>query len=201
MTPFDEIERDLDWREAELAVLRLFLANEDITEREKRVLFRAAWALLYAHYEGFCKFALTVYFDALKNSGERCENFAPKTQAFALTEKLKAIRKLPPVDFISAMCGFEADVLAEPVSFPEVDTDSNLSPKVLERLLEDAGLELESLSSHNRSLFTLVNRRNKIAHGEREIIPEFEYYLQFEAAAKDVMNELALAIDEKLSSL
>lgn len=200
MTPFDEIERDLDWREAELAVLRLFLANEDITEREKRVLFRAAWTLLYAHYEGFCKFALTVYFDALKSSGRRCENFGPKTQAFALTEKLKAIRNLPPVDFISAMRSFEANVLAEPVSFPEVETDSNLSPKTLKRLLEDADIELESLSSHNRSLFTLVSRRNKIAHGEREIIPEFEYYLQFEVAAKEVMNELALAIDAKLSS-
>lgn len=201
MTPFDEIERDLDWREAELAVLRLFLANEDITEREKRVLFRAAWALLYAHFEGFCKFALTVYFDALKNSGERCDNFAPKTQAFALSERLKAIRNLPPVDFISAMRCFEANVLAEPISFPEVDTESNLSPKILERLLEDADLELKSLPLHNRSLFTLVSRRNKIAHGEREIIPEFEYYLQFEVAAKDVMNELALVIDEKLSSL
>lgn len=199
MTPFEQIERDLDWREAELAVLRIFLANDGITEREKRVLFRAAWALLYAHYEGFCKFALTVYFDALKASGEKCENFAPKTQAFALTEKLKTIRNLPPVDFISAMRGFEAEVLAEPVSFPEVDTDSNLSPKVLKRLLEDANIELESLSSHNRSLHTLVNRRNKIAHGEREIIPEFEYYLQFEEAAKEVMNELALVIDEKTS--
>ncbi|WP_156933711.1 MAE_28990/MAE_18760 family HEPN-like nuclease [Paracoccus sp. J39] len=201
MTHFDEIEHDLDWREAELAVLRLFLANEDITEREKRVLFRAAWALLYAHYEGFCKFALTVYFDALKNSGKRCENFPPKTQAFALTEKLKAIRNLPPVNFIAAMRGFEVDVLAEPASFPEVDTDSNLSPKVLKRLLEDADLELESLSSHNRSIFTLVNRRNKIAHGEREFIHELDYYLQFEAAAKDLMTELALRIDEKLSAL
>ena len=71
MSPFDEIERDLDWREAELAILRLFLANKEITEREKRVLFRAAWALLYAHYEGFCKFALTVYFDALRRSPVR----------------------------------------------------------------------------------------------------------------------------------
>ena len=201
MTPFEEIERDLDWREAELAVLRIFLANEDITEREKRVLFRAAWSLLYAHYEGFCKFALTVYFDALKASGTGCENFAPKTQAFALSDKLKAIRNLPPVDLISAMRGFEAEVLAEPLSFPEVDTDSNLFPNVLKRLLEDADLELESLFLHNRSLYTLVNRRNKIAHGEREIIPEFEYYRQFEEAAKDVMNELALAIDEKISTL
>lgn len=201
MTPFDEIERDLDWREAELAVLRILLANDDITDREKRVLFRAAWALLYAHYEGFCKFALTVYFDALKASGKKCESFSPKTQAFALTEKLKSIRNLPPIDFISAMCRFEAEVLAEPISFPEVDTDSNLSPKILKGLLEDANLELVSLSSHSRSLHTLVSRRNKIAHGERDIIPEFSYYLQFEEAAKEVMNELALVIDERIATL
>lgn len=200
MTPFDEIERDLDWREAELAVLRIFLANEDITDREKRVLFRAAWALLYAHYEGFCKFALTVYFDALQSARKKCEEFAPDTQAFALTDKLKEIRQLPSIDFITAMREFEDDVLAAPISSPDVDTESNLWPTTLSRLLKDADLELETLSSHNRSLFTLVSRRNKIAHGERDIIPEYDYYTQFEDAAKVIMYELALSIDRKLSS-
>lgn len=201
MTPFDEIERDLDWREAELAVLRIFLANENITEREKRVLFRAAWALLYAHYEGFCKFALTVYFDALQSSGRNCDEFELKTQIFALTDKVKEIRQLPAMEFITAIQEFEADVLSKPITFPEVDTESNLWPKTLNRLLEDANLELESLASHNRALYTLVSRRNKIAHGERDIIPEYDYYIQFEEAAKEVMNELALIIDERTSSL
>lgn len=200
MTPFEEIERDLSWREAELAMLRILLSNNSITEREKLVLFRAAWALLYAHYEGFCKFSLTVYFDALKNSGAKCGDFSPKTQAFALTDKLKEVRNLPPVDLLSTMVGFAANDLQQTVEFPDVDTESNLWPRTLARLLEDADLEVETLPLHNRAIATLVNRRNKIAHGEREIIPEFNYYISFEDAVKTIMYDLALAIDGKLSS-
>ena len=200
MTPLEEIERDLGWRESELAMLRVLLANESITEREKLVLFRAAWALLYAHYEGFCKFALTVYFDALKSSGAKCSDLSSKTQAFALTEKLKEIRNLPPIDLLSAMLEFKSENLEQPVSFPEVDTESNLWPKTLSRLLEDADLEVNSLRLHNRALATLVNRRNKIAHGEKEIIPEFDYYISFEDAVKLIMYDLAIAIDEKISA-
>lgn len=199
MTPFEEIERDLAWREAELAMLRILLANESITEREKLVLFRAGWALLYAHYEGFCKFALTVYFDTLQNTGAKCGEFSSKTQAFALADKLKELRKLPPLDFLSAMRSFEGDTLDKPVSFPEVDTESNLWPKTLAGLLESADLEVESLQAHNRALATLVSRRNKIAHGEREFIPEFDYYIGYEDAVKVIMYDLALAIDQKIS--
>lgn len=60
------------------------------------------------------------------------------------------------------------------------------------------GMALPSLTSGGRAIATLVSRRNKIAHGERDIIPEFDYYLKFEEAAKSVMYELALAVDEKL---
>ncbi len=53
MTAINQLEDDLAWREAELAVLRVILANRELTKLQKEVLFRAAWALLYAHYEGF----------------------------------------------------------------------------------------------------------------------------------------------------
>lgn len=199
MTPFEEIERDLGWREAELAALRVMLANEDLTEGQKLVLFRASWALLYAHYEGFCKFALTIYFNALESSGARCSEFNSKTQAFALTNELKEMRSLPPADFLSAMRGFEDNILNKPITFPEVDTESNLRPRTLIRLLENADLEIESLPAHNYALDTLVNRRNKISHGEKDIIPEFEYYIGYEEAVIEIMIDLALAIDQKIT--
>lgn len=199
MSAIKEIERDLAWREAELAVLRLLLANKEITEREKLVLFRAAWALLYAHYEGFCKFALTVYYDNLRNSGVSCKHLAPRTQVFALSDRLKVMRNLSPIDLVYSIVNFQADVMEKSVSFPDVDTASNLWPQTLGELLEDADIKLGSLSAHNRALATLVSRRNKIAHGERDIIPEYDYYVGFEDAVKLVMYELALEIDQKLS--
>lgn len=198
MTPIEEIERDLVWREAELASLRVMLANEGLTKGQKLALFRASWALLYAHYEGFCKFALTIYFNALEASGAKCSEFNPKTQAFALTKELKEIRNLPAAEFLSAVRGFEDDILDKPITFPEVDTESNLRPRTLIRLLENADLEIESLLAHNHALDTLVNRRNKISHGERDIISEFDYYIGYESAVQDIMIGLALAIDQKI---
>lgn len=199
MTPIQEIEQDLDWREAEMASLRILLADTGLSEKTKRVLFRAAWALLYAHFEGFCKLTLTIYYDALKECGKTCRDLAPTTQAFALTDTLREIRKLPSSDFISQILNFETDVMSNPANFPEVDTRSNLWPNVLEQLLNDADIELPSLASNKRAISTLVNRRNKISHGERELIPEFTYYLSFEEAAKSVMYDLALAVDAKLA--
>ncbi len=200
MTPFQEIEHDLEWREAEMAVLRILLAADNLPSRTKTVLFRAAWSLLYAHYEGFCKFALTVYFDTLQSGGNLCSDLPAKTQAYALKASLKAMRSLPPLDFIEKIRSFEVDVLSSSVTFPDVDTESNLWPATLQRLLGDADIDIPSLQSHNRAISTLVNRRNKIAHGERDIIPEFSYYKTYESAVLTIMMDLALAIDEKMSS-
>ncbi|NEU34061.1 hypothetical protein GN156_25745, partial [bacterium LRH843] len=96
------------------------------------------------------------------------------------TEKLKTMRNLPPLEFLSELLSFEQNSMNSSASFPDVDTEANLWPRILERLLEEADLEIASLPAHNRALATLVSRRNKIAHGERDIIPEFRYYTGFE---------------------
>ncbi len=201
MTPLQEIERDLDWRDAELAVLKIMLANDSLNDREKLVLFRAAWSLLYAHYEGFCKFALTVYYDTLQHAGKCHRDLPAPLQALALDQSMKTIRSLPTVDLIAVMAGFEAGLMGQPAQFPDVSTDSNLWPSTLRDLLASADINLNSLEQNNRSLATLVSRRNKIAHGERDIIPEFSYYMQYEDAVRTVMYDLAISIDDRLSSL
>lgn len=201
MTAIQEIEADLDWREAELAVLRILLSNNSSSDREKKVLFRASWALLYAHYEGFCKFALTVYFDKLEKSGVNCCTFASKIQCFALTKHLKAMRNMSAPDLLAAAIDIRSTHLDKPPSFPDVDTKSNLYPSTLENLLDSADITLPSLFLHSQRLVTLVRRRNKIAHGERDMIEELSYYLAYEDSFKTVAYELAYAIDEKLGGI
>lgn len=201
MTPLQEIERDLDWREGELGILKILLANEQLSDREKFVLFRAGWSLLYAHYEGFCKFALTVYYDAIERTGRPHRDLPSKMQALALEKHMKLVRSLPTLDFISQIATFEADYMARPATFPEVETESNLWPSTLRKLLESAEIFLPSLDMGNRSIATLVSRRNKIAHGERDIIPEYSYYLQFEDVVRTIMYDLAISIDDKLKAL
>src|SRR5690606_34874829 len=61
-----QLTEDLKWREEELAVMRkqLYLAKEG--GLQERVLLRAGVAMLYAHYEGYCKFAIELYLDSLR---------------------------------------------------------------------------------------------------------------------------------------
>ena len=194
-----ELQRDLDWREAEIAMMRLFLTNSTADKLDRTVLLRASWALLYAHFEGFSKFALTVYYDNLQRLGVKCGELAPSTQAFALASWLKETRSATARDFVSRVRDFEASILMSAVSFPEVQTNSNLWPQKLDELLQDADLSVQSLEKHYNKLKTLVARRNKIAHGEQDLINELPYYISYENAVIDVLYELAFAIDEKLT--
>lgn len=201
MTPLQQIEQDLDWREAELAVMKVLLANRNLGQREKTVLFRAGWALLYAHYEGFCKFSLTVYYDSIQGLGKMNRDLPQRMRAMALDRQIKDFRNLPTIDLITHIMDFENSYLLQPARFPDVDTESNLWPNTLKVLLNNAEIELQSLDRNNRSVATLVNRRNKIAHGERDIIHEYEYYLRFNDVVTDIMYDLAISIDEKLRTL
>lgn len=201
MTAIKQLEDDLAWREAELAVLRVILANRELTKLQKEVLFRAAWALLYAHYEGFCKFALTVYYDEIAQTKLKLNSLAASIQCLALSKTFKKLRSLPAPELLSSILSFEATHMTQNYIFPDVDTDSNLWPSKLKELLADADLKLLSLSEYNQTISTLVKRRNKIAHGEQDFISDFEYYKKYESAVLIVVNELILVIDAKLTAL
>lgn len=199
MDILDTINRDLDWREKEIAAMRVLLSSSEITNAQKHGLLRAAWALLYAHYEGFCKNTLTAFYDVIANSGITCRDLPQSTKLFALKDSLKIMKNMPNSDLFVEISNFHSRKLSVSPKFPDVDTQSNLWPNVLIDLLEEANLSTEKVREHERKLNTLVSRRNKIAHGENNIISEVEYYRTYENAVYDIMYDLAIQVDEKLS--
>ncbi|AUC52326.1 hypothetical protein CDO87_03585 [Sagittula sp. P11] len=199
-SPLDTITEDLNWREAELGSLKLLLSRDDVTEHQKVVLLRASWALLYAHYEGFSKTSLTVFYDYAKRYVANCGSLPINTRLFALEKKLRTLRSLSPEPLLNELENFSTIFYASGPIFPEVDTKSNLWPNVLEDLLRDADISLTSLDLHRVKISTLVNRRNNIAHGKRDIVAEVSYYRGFESAVYDIMYEMAFKIDERLNS-
>lgn len=194
----DIITDDLSWREAELGSLKLLLSRNDISNHQKVVLLRASWALLYAHYEGFTKTSLAVFYDHAKSAIEKCGDLPIKTRVFALERKIKRLRSLSSEPLIGELEHFSASFYDPAPEFPEVDTKSNLWPNVLEDLLSDADIQVEALDEHRVKISTLVSRRNNIAHGKQEIVSEISYYREFESAVYDLMYEMALKIDERL---
>lgn len=199
ITTLDTISRDLDWRESEIASMRILLSSTGISESQRKGLLRAAWAMLYAHYEGFCKEALSIFFDAVSNSGVPCAELPPQTKLYALNKQLCNLRSMKNTELLANIVNFSSHhVDASPI-FPEVDTKSNLWPNVLIELLEVANLSTDKVSEHQSKLKVLVSRRNDIAHGKNNFISDLPYYLTFEAAVYDVMYDLAFQIDQRLT--
>ncbi|MCF8483231.1 MAG: hypothetical protein K9H25_22640 [Rhodospirillum sp.] len=199
-SPLDLITDDLSWREAELGSLKLLLARKDVSDHQKLVLLRVSWALLYAHYEGFSKTTLTVFYDYAKEAVASCGLLPVKTRIFALGNKIKKLRGLSAEPLLIEMENFNASFYGPAPEFPEVDTKSNLWPNVLEDLLKDADIKLTSLDINRAKINTLVQRRNNIAHGKKDMVAEISYYRGFESAVYDIMYEMALKIDERLNA-
>lgn len=199
MTPLDQIIQDLDWRESELASLKILLGRKDITQSQREVLLRAAWAMLYAHYEGFVKTALSIFYDEARKRITNCGELPQRTRASALKSELNKIRSMPIEEFLDTIENFATSHHSLRPDFPEVDTQSNLWPNILDDLLKAADLNQDVVEKQQYRLKTLVARRNEIAHGKQNMIADISYYNDFEAAVYDLMYDLALRIDERLS--
>lgn len=199
MTILDELTSDLNWRESELGSLKILLQKQDLTKTQKEVLLRAAWAMLYAHYEGFSKFCLTVFYNEAAKRSSDCVTLPGRTKTVALERHIKRLRSLPSHDMLGEMEALSNYLKKTKPSFPDVDTKSNLWPSVMQELLLDADILIDVIGAHTVKLKTLVSRRNDIAHGQQNFINEFNYYLTYEDAVYDVMYHLIFSIDDRLN--
>jgi hypothetical protein len=86
-----ELEADQVWRREEL----VFFQNQSglIESSEKKDQYRRALVvMLYAHFEGFCKFALTLYVTSINNAGVTCGDVTPAIAASSLSDIFAALR-------------------------------------------------------------------------------------------------------------
>jgi hypothetical protein len=203
MDPWEhQLEQDLNWREAELASLKILVAEAPSGSVRQQALLRALWAMLYAHYEGFCKFAWDTYLDHLQASapirGDCVENVA----RFSLSASFRVLRGDLSLPNLWAYCttGFQG-LMSQPVVFDDrLETDSNLWPDLCRENSAAVGLPHAAVDQHRARIKALVSRRNEIAHGQRMVIRSLDEYQEYETAAMEVMYELALGIVNCLSN-
>ncbi|WP_424361114.1 MAE_28990/MAE_18760 family HEPN-like nuclease [Methylocystis parvus] len=194
------IEADLDWRHAELAVYREILATLGENEIKRKAMYRAAWALIYAHYEGFCKYCLEGYIEFLSSAMQDCVGFSDRMFVFMIEKEIKKARSLSS-DGIYAF--YANDIPKIRVSAPPkigIETNSNLWPTLLRSILDRLELGSYSIILDEAKIKTLVARRNDIAHGKKVFIEDLRYYLEYERAASNLMYSLALAIVDRAAT-
>ncbi len=195
-----ELERDLAWRESEVGVLKLLLAASPSGSARQRALMRACSAMLYAHYEGFCKFAWTLMLDTINAEMHPRRALIEPLAKRAMIDVFKTLRSNTSVDNLwnFSMMDFQSQ-LTKTATFPgEVDTKSNLWPTLAKEINASVGLRCPQFEVCEQEIGRLVDRRNKIAHGEKLEIADIKQFQAFENSVLLVMHDLAVAIVECL---
>jgi len=207
-----ELEEDLLWRQDELRLLSNQLVN--LSENDKARYRKALIVMLYAHYEGFCKFALSLYANAINNENLTCGQVNHHISAASLSNLFHGLVSaelpvgfLPPVvstDAAIRRLARQVDLLqalhtlaAQPVAIPidkVVDTESNLSPVVLQKIVYRLGFDWTVLTSREQELEAninkLLNLRNHIAHGFRQSGLNEDLYEKIQRTTYGIMTQI-----------
>ena len=197
-----QIEAELNWREAELASLKRVAVSSPRNSVQESALLRALCALLYAHYEGFCKFAWNLYLDVLSNSGVARSDCKGALILLSVEEDLSKIRQ-KSLDEMWQFCSADfQSLLTQQLVFDEktkMDT-SNLHPETLRKHCKKVLFPHSVLDENDVTLVTLIRRRNEIAHGQKNMIASLADYQKYEKAAQLVMHEMAVSVVEALDT-
>jgi hypothetical protein len=208
-----QLEEENTWRTDEI---RFFQNQCEMIDASKQDQFRRALILLlYSHFEGFVKFALVLYVEAINESGIYCSDASYAIAAAALEDvfhelreaqsKCTIFKKILPDDtklhriarereFIERSIEIMSRVVKIPDGF--IDLESNLKPVVLRKNLYKVGLPHDQFKDIEGKVDLLLEYRNKIAHGRsRQGITDAQY-LQLRDAAFRIMKEVSMGIVE-----
>lgn len=216
MTPLEmreQLEEELTWRREEIAFFQNVGAR--IEEEDRDRYRRSLVLMLYAHFEGFCKFALLTYVNAINQESVSCFRATPEIVGATLSEALKALRNPQSKSDVfrnTAPDDTKLHMLAREVEFIErarevmrmkivipdsaVDMESNLKPVVLKKNLYRLGLNVDRLSSHSGFIERLLGMRNKISHGQSRAGITPAQYGEVKDAAYRVMDGVLHAVYE-----
>jgi hypothetical protein len=212
-----ELEADRAWREEEIRAFQNWgaaLSDEEELKRYRRALV----LLLYAHYEGFCKFAFALYVSAVNRLGISCGAAAYSIAAASLADLFRELRnpnkksdlfrrdlpddaKLHQFARDREFMERTSEVDKHPVNIPDdvVDTESNLTPVVLKKNLYRLGLPHEQFEEYKDDINCLLRVRNEIAHGSFKGGVDSKLYEKVRAAAFTIMSGLGAGIMKALS--
>jgi hypothetical protein len=166
---FDKLAEERVWRIKEISAIKNLAQSKAGSPVEEDFYCRAAATLFYAHWEGFVKRAATYYLKYISFQRLQLDEMADFVACLYVRQFLPTA-DLPPEKIIQFKNRFEN----EPNFRPKlqwknlVHTGSNLSSKILSRIIELLGLDyrLYEPKANFIDLKILANR-NAIAHGDK----------------------------------
>lgn len=167
------LDDDLGWRVKEITALRS--AIRTASGPNQTAILRAAIPILYAHWEGYIKFAAITYCGYLSSLNLR---FAEIKQSFSGLKGLAYVKTLHAITkrvFVaSELLGHLNSIDAQVVEMPierHVSNVGNLNFDVFEQITEFLALDIAGYSAKKILIDeSLLKMRNEIAHGEYLLI-------------------------------
>lgn len=211
-----QIEDEFNWRILELQQLKNNLSYLE-NENNEKVYRKALVVMLYSYFEGFTKAAFNIYVDSLNKLNLNRAFFNENLQASSMQgifyeyhneeKKEKHFKKELPEDgklhryarqisFLEALHHFKQEKLILPEKI--VDTEANLKPVVLRKILYRLGFNYEEFKQYEGNINKLLNRRNSISHGSQKQGIEATEYNDVERDVLQIMDELRLMIFDSL---
>lgn len=213
----EQLELEREWREAEIRFLHNLQGGLNDVDRIR--VRRSIVCLLYAHIEGFVRFAFSLYVDQVNSKGLTCKDVSPAIAAAAFAKEFKALKDVNKKSafFINALPddkhlhGFarEIDFIAgigdfynHPVIIGDgyINTESKVGREVLEKMLFQVGLEYTDLKDAYSPLNRLLNVRNDIAHGKRKQGIDDDDYRVFLGCCKSVIETVSRRLTNSFGS-
>ena len=195
------LETDLDWREAELASLKILAVTSPAGSVRRQALLRSLLALLYAHYEGFCKYSWSIFLDYIEDQSIELNSLQGPLAALASIKELRRVKNLGSEETLSFFQTELTEFLHAPAVFSHrPSANSNLWPELLAEHLKSLCLNPDHVINHKILLRSLVARRNAVAHGDSITISDVSEYINIENAVVEVMYNISFDIIDVIES-
>lgn len=198
----NQIEEELRWREGEIASLKMLAAGSVSGSDRQRAVLRALWAMLYAHYEGFCQFCWDLLLDAIEAHACLTSQLNDELVKLAMTTLFKDLKRDMSPDRLMSFVQSEFSAhLSRPASFPDrPQSRSNLWPSLAMANNKSVGLHCNLFDHNSAQIKALVSRRNEIAHGKKMVIKDLDEYQVYENSTLLVMHELAVCVVDTIEN-
>lgn len=193
----DCLSGDLGWRKLELSDLRKLVQLAPSAQR-RRVLTRAGIALMYAHFEGFTKRAGSAYLEYVAAQRLKYNEIASNFLAVALCDLIAPFsgsRKASSYSSAVDLLLQQGEARARVPYKTAIDTESNLSSKVLRDIAFTLGLDYSPYESKEKLIDSrLLGKRNHIAHGDEIALDDVDYD-ELHSSVIEMMNCLRNQIE------
>lgn len=174
-----KVDYEISWRRKEIHDLKTIAHSSHVSDLRKKVLYRTGVALLYAHWEGFIKYTGTYYLEFVSYQrlpiNELKNNFVTLIYKNKINESVCS-NKFSIFDSITDILINENTKIVKVPYVNIINTQSNLSSKVLKEILWCLGIEYSLFATKEHLIDSrLVNKRNHIAHGEEIAITRDDF--------------------------